>query len=234
MPPRVSALIALVLLGLLGGAGAFIRHRLEHPPQLALVTPTAVEPDPLLAAPLMTTVGQLTLGSINQFQDVVQRPLFASNRRPPPPPIPDEPEPLPQAPPEPVDERDYLLIGVMVTPDATTALLRDDQSSISRVQEGDRLDDWQVMQIYDDHVVLRQGSRVKEVPLLRNQAAATTMEQQTAPQKGQNMPVPTANQEDPRELRRRLLEQHRALRQRMQQQDRGQDGSVPGASPPKQ
>lgn len=217
MPPRVSGLIMFVLLALLGGAVAFIMHRLENPPQLALMAPAPGEPDPLLEAPLVGAAGQLTLGPIEQFQDVVQRPLFASTRRPPPPPSPVEPEPIVVAEPEPVEEREYTLVGVMVTPDATTALLRNDLGSISRVRVGEKVDDWQLEEVNDDNVVLRQGNRVKDIPLLRNQSTPATSPRQAAEAGSGNLPTPTANQEDPRELRRRLLEQHRSLRLKMEQ-----------------
>lgn len=230
MPRRVSVLITLFLLILLGAAGAFIAYRLENPPRLALLAPEPAPPDPLLEAPLGNATEQFTVGPLEQYQETIERPLFASTRRPPPPPQPDAPAPVEITEPEPEDERDFFLLGVMLTPDATMALLKDDRGNISRLRIGEKIGDWQLEQVNPENVVLRHGARVKELPLLRNQQPQQLAAPSQAPAPTQPQSQPTNGQEDPRELRRRLLQQHRALRQKMEQDVRNQSQAVPRAS----
>jgi general secretion pathway protein N len=181
----------------------------------------------LLEAPVNNDTEQFTIGPIGQYQETVQRPLFSSTRRPPPPPEPEAPELDVPVPPEPKDERDYILLGVMLTPEATMALLKDDHGNISRLRLGDKIDDWRLEQVNPENVVLRQGGRVKDLPLLRNQQPQLAAPQQQAPARMAPQP---SGQEDPRELRRRLLQQHRALRQQMERDARNQNQAVPQAS----
>jgi len=229
MPPRVSALVTVILLAILGAAGSFIFHRLENPPQLALLAPSEPPLDPLLdAARVGGAAEQFIVGPITQYQETVQRPLFSNTRRPPPPPRvkPEEPEEMPE--PELEDEREHILIGVMLTSDATTALIKDDRNKVSRVRLGDKIDGWELAQVNPESVVLNKGSRTKELLLLRNQQPQIAgSRQQQAPI---TVPPQPSGQEDPRELRRRLLQQHRALRQKMEREARNQPQAVPRAS----
>jgi len=224
MPPRVSVLVTLILLALLGAAGSFIVHRLENPPRLALLAPEPAPPDPLLAAPVGGGAEQFTIGGIEQYRETVERPLFSSTRRPPPPPKPAPPAPVVVEEPEPEDERNYTLMGVMLTPEATMALLKDDMGNISRLRIGEKIDDWKLEQVNPDNVVLRQGARVRDLPLLRNQQPQLAVPRQ--PQAPSRRVQQSNGQQDPRELRRRLLQQHRALRQKMEKDVRNQQPRV--------
>ncbi|MCB1810952.1 MAG: hypothetical protein KDK04_04405 [Candidatus Competibacteraceae bacterium] len=108
------------------------------------------------------------LPSLAQYAETVERPLFYPERRPPKP----EPEPvaLPEPPAPPPEESEITLIGVLITPQSTTAMVRvENAEKTDLLKIGDKVETWQLAEIKTESVVLRKGGETKELTLERNQ-----------------------------------------------------------------
>ena len=107
----------------------------------------------------------LTLPSVATFEQLVERPLFMSSRRPPEPddePEP-EPEPLPDKPPQSLKAS---LSSIMITEDRRMALVRDLSSNKTvRLQVGSTLSGWKVRAIDNDQVIFSQNNKTQILPL---------------------------------------------------------------------
>jgi general secretion pathway protein N len=128
----------------------------------AAVTGPAVRP---VAAPtadadatLPGAVPVAPLPPVEQFNAMVERPLFSPSRRPAlveAAPVPDAPEP--DEPPPPPGTPDFRLVGTVIRGGEMTALILDpDQPDLVPVTEGDSVGEWQVLQIEKNRVVLQR------------------------------------------------------------------------------
>ncbi|HXH03626.1 MAG TPA: hypothetical protein VNN09_09930, partial [Candidatus Competibacteraceae bacterium] len=152
---RVQLVAALALGGLLA-------YELSHPPTLPPLP--AGNPAPVAGGGALALPPLKELPPLSAYQEIVERPLFLPDRRPPA----EEPPP-----PEPVaEEGEWLLQGVMITEDVTVALIQPQggEGKTLLLRVGDNLDSWSVESIAADQVVLsREDGESRTLPLLRNQ-----------------------------------------------------------------
>ncbi|MFO7642538.1 MAG: hypothetical protein R6X17_15110 [Candidatus Competibacteraceae bacterium] len=130
-----------------------------HPP--AAVTDGGSRlPELPAAAPLEP----FQLSPLEQYGEVMARPLFIAARRPESPPEETAPEPPPAGP-----ERTFVLLGVMMTREATTVLLRPEEpnAKTARIKPGETIGEWRLETVSADRVVLRKGEATQELPLVR-------------------------------------------------------------------
>ncbi len=104
------------------------------------------------------------LAPLEQYSEVMARPLFIAARRPEPPPEETAPEPPPADP-----ERTFVLLGVMMTPEVTTALLRSEEPNAKpeRIRPGGIVGGWRLETVFPDRVVLRKDQATQELKLVR-------------------------------------------------------------------
>lgn len=110
---------------------------------------------------------------MDSYSEITERPLFLAERRPP--------EEQPQdtlASDTPAETDDLLLLGVVLTPETTMALVQVDKAGkIERLKVGAEVNGWQLQSVQADRVVLQSGERKLDLPLLRNRKkAASTSE----------------------------------------------------------
>ncbi|GJL80535.1 MAG: hypothetical protein DHS20C01_01690 [marine bacterium B5-7] len=97
---------------------------------------------------------------------VIDRPLFHASRRPllyqpppkpkSPPPPPPKPKPLPKPP-------SLDLVGIMIIDGRSIALAHDNNSDVSlRLESGDSVADWEVTEITDRTIKMKNGDTVYE------------------------------------------------------------------------
>lgn len=160
-----------VLMGLLGlgcvVAASMLLIRWLNPPSLESSIPTVkqaslrefdVSPErPFQAPPL------------EDYSEIVERPLFLAERRPP-----EEQQPDILASEAPAESEDLLLLGVVLTPEATMALVQIDEGrQVERVRVGGKINGWQLQSVQPDRVILQSGGRKLDLPLLRNRDNAS-------------------------------------------------------------
>ncbi|KXX64953.1 type II secretion system protein N [Marichromatium gracile] len=153
---RAPALIASLLLG-----GVLVwqwhdwRTPLPAPSPRATVTERADEPLAARLAPPPRT----------HYAEVLERPLFRPDRRPPPPPAPVQAS-AEQRQAAIALER-LTLTTVLITPRQRAAWVRiaDDGGDSQRVEVGDRLGDWTVSAIHPEHLLLERQGRADRLPL---------------------------------------------------------------------
>lgn len=110
-----------------------------------------------------TEVSLLTGNPLASFdkaslENWVKRPLFAPSRRRPPPQEAKSKIAPPQPPP------DYQLLGVLLNPERTIALLRsEDTGTDFHVQVGDMLKGWLVASVERDAVTLKRDDETSQV-----------------------------------------------------------------------
>ena len=105
---------------------------------------------------------RIPLSALNATRD---RPLFSVSRRPPALPVeaaappPRAPDPVPSAPPPP--ERPALkLIGTIVSPTASVAMLRDIATqAVTRLREGEATSGWQLKTVKLRSVIVEKGEQ---------------------------------------------------------------------------
>lgn len=155
-------LLLLCWLGLLGLAAVLWLN----PPR-----PAAVNATPPPAGDLDTAVSSdsvvVALPPLEEYSEIVDRPLFYQARRPPPP-ADEQPVAAPVAPTE---EDELTLIGVMLIGTQKTALIQNQATGkVARLKVGDTLDNWQVVEVEPQRVtLLRRDGESKQLSLLRNQ-----------------------------------------------------------------
>ncbi|MFO1353060.1 MAG: type II secretion system protein N [Gammaproteobacteria bacterium] len=210
---RANVLLALFCLGMAGVIGV----EWLHPPPL--VQPLTVKPTKPPPVSSEQPVASFKIAPLSEYAEIIERPLFYTSRRPEEPEVAEAPAPAP--PPE---EVALTLIGVLVTPQSTTALVQNDETGkVSMLKAGDAVENWQLETIKADSVVLRQGETAKDLPLVRNKRKPT------ATPKGQE-------QQLARQLRRaqrlqQLQQQGAPLPQGAQQ---GMPGQIEGQDIPNQ
>lgn len=106
-------------------------------------------------------VGPFEFPDINEFEDLVERPLFVEGRKPPPE-VVEEPPPVVSRTP-----LDLKLMGLIFSPSGKTALLVDPKGKYKRVKQGAVVGGWTLKELKKDSVVMQQDSESKELPLLK-------------------------------------------------------------------
>lgn len=152
---RPSTLLILVCLIL----GAVISLELSFGPLHPAASPVA--PGPPKPAVLPAADPDFTLPPLDDFSEIVERPLFIPSRRP------LSPESgSPGSGPGEAERRLFTLKGVVISADERMAVLqRRRNREVLRVVEGQRIDGWLVETIMPEGVVLRQGEVREEVEL---------------------------------------------------------------------
>jgi general secretion pathway protein N len=125
----------------------------------ALAQQPAAEPAkkaPAQAAPSPVEVP--TLPPLDELEATRERPLFARTRRPPAAvPKPVEQEPVVETVSS--EEAPAELIGIVIGPERTFAILRDNSTKeVQHLQKGEKIDDWRLDEIASRRIVLRRGA----------------------------------------------------------------------------
>ncbi len=111
------------------------------------------------------------LPPLEDYAEIVERPLFIQERRPPPA---QEAQVAPEtaietgagAPPP------FVLVGIVITPETKEALLlKPGQKDLIRGLIGQRFDGWKVDSIEPDRVVVSRGTGTTEIELERKSSA---------------------------------------------------------------
>src|SRR5215470_6294154 len=130
-----------------------IPHALGQPPE----QPTATIANPLEAQPL------------DRLSATRDRPLFSPTRRPTPPPPPPPPEQPPVAVvPQPPN---LTLSGIVMDDEGARAIIRSSATKADRVQIGDDIGGWKVVQIEGRRLVLSLDGRFATFTLFSNENA---------------------------------------------------------------
>jgi type II secretory pathway component PulC len=132
-------------------------------------------------------VSSFSIAPLDEYQEIVERPLFYETRRPP---SPEVPEVAVQEEPQEEQPLALTLIGVMVTSDAKVALVQnDDTNKVERLKLGDEIGGWEVQFIDSDNVVINKSDETKELALLRNKrkpSLKTTLRQELRQKRNQD------------------------------------------------
>lgn len=105
---------------------------------------------------------------LQQFAEIIERPLFDASRRPPAKPAPKDPGP-------PVELTQLQLKGVVMAPDMNLAVFFDKRRRETiRVALGAALGEWALDDIRSDGVTFRKGGATYEMLLREEKAQATT------------------------------------------------------------
>ena len=128
---------------------------LKHPAAQENTLDLAVEP-----------IQNLGLASLDEFQEIVERPLFYATRRPP---APEVPEIAVQEEPQEEQEVALTLIGILAISGTQRVLIQnDDTRKVISLKPGDKIGGWLLQAIQSDKVTLRKGDDTKILPLIRN------------------------------------------------------------------
>ncbi len=143
--------VAIILLS------ALLWLRTTHITLPAAVTPTKQTGTPV---PGRKTAPAARLGPRNAYNAIAERPLFARTRRP------AEEEPTTSAPSARTNLPNFILKGIVISPDEKyILLLKSSSSETVRLTEGQGIDGWRVEKILSDRVILKSGDRTVEFKL---------------------------------------------------------------------
>jgi hypothetical protein len=108
-----------------------------------------------------------TDGSIDSFRAITERPLFAASRRAPSvaPVAMAAPIQAAAAPPS------FQLVGIVGAGDVRLVLVRKPNAPIQRLQPGQSLDGWQLVEVGADRAIFANGGSRTEIKLARRGAA---------------------------------------------------------------
>lgn len=138
---------AAVLAAITFGLGAVVAMEVLAPSLVAeFPDPPAAHAAPAAAPP----ADEAAPPSLSAYRAVIERPLFALNRRPFAPPA---------AAVAVGDVQSFVLAGITLSGAERTALVRHGAPpTIARLAEGEEIDGWIVREIADDRVVLRNAA----------------------------------------------------------------------------
>jgi type II secretory pathway component PulC len=127
-----------------------------------------------------------SLKALDEYAEIVERPLFQEGRRPGKASTEDSSAPA-------HTPFNFKLMGVIVTPRDRTALLLDAKNKYKRVRPNALVGGWRVVEIGTDRVILQQGEEVRELPLLKPKPklAASPSQPGKVDAKGQDTPEPS-------------------------------------------
>jgi hypothetical protein len=121
-----------------------------------------------------------------QFSEVVERPLFVKERRPPKPGENQDPQKKEKQ----VQLGQYKLTGVILGPDQRFALLLDAaKKKTERVDEGKDKGGWTLKEVHTDSVLLTRDGNDEALPLVRKTPDNVKLLQQHATAKKRNTPA---------------------------------------------
>ncbi len=107
-------------------------------------------------------VGKFSLDPQETFIEIVERPLFFTDRKP----KEDEPEGVISPNVAVVSKKlNAKLMGVYTTAEGMTALLLDSKGKYDRVREGDFVEGWEVRELFEDRVTFVAGNSNEELKL---------------------------------------------------------------------
>ena len=160
MKTSTAGLALWLLIGGLAAGAVFWQWR--YPPRLqtlAQATPGAIPPLALPATPPL-----LPLPPLEHYSDIITHPLFIASRQPEPPPE-NAPAEKPPVGPEPMPT----LLGILIMPQATVALLRPEQPGAKtvRLRVGEMVGEWRLDAVFPHRVVLSKGGTSQELALVR-------------------------------------------------------------------
>jgi hypothetical protein len=179
MTPRRARLTwPLLLLAACGAVGARLYDDWRQAPSGSESAPVTATADGA-AAPASPLEAALALPPPEQFAVIVDRPLFAQTRRPPPPAAaepapPAEPEPAPEPdlaetpPPEPAPPPavDFTLVGIVTDGSERRALVqRQSDGTVVEVPEGGDIAGWFAVLIDPERAIFRQAGTEQELVL---------------------------------------------------------------------
>jgi len=158
-----TSLVGLALWLLIGGlaaGAAFWQWR--HPPRLQTLAQAAPGATPPLSLPAAPPLFQLP--PLEHYRDIIAHPVFIAARQPEPPPDNTAAE-KPPVGPEPAPT----LLGVIIMPQATVALLRPEQPGAKtvRLRVGETVGEWRLDAVFPNRVVLSKGATQQELALVR-------------------------------------------------------------------
>ena len=156
---------AFFLLVLCIGLGSLVYWQLEYPPAYPSAVVAIVSTDqPAEPGSTDARQAEFTLPPLEQFSEIVARPLFSQTRLPPSETedtVADDAQPLPIRP-----DFNLILAGVVISAEGRMALLqRPTSTDLIRALLGQEIDGWQVELIEADRVTLRHGETVEVVTL---------------------------------------------------------------------
>lgn len=155
---RTSAVLGLglwILLLSLGTEWIFLKWLNPYRPEAASVSLTPLETDKSDVPPFL-------LQPDTSFQQITERPLFMESRKPGA--IEADTAPIEQKPPTPLTLK---LKGIVSTQGKKVALLQDAKGKYAKLKIRDKFENWQLMEISEDRVVLRQYERVETLILVK-------------------------------------------------------------------
>jgi hypothetical protein len=158
---------------------AVIWFELQHPPEPEIESHEASPPS-IDGAGSSNPENTIFFPPLSQYGEIVERPLFLAERRPP---EEEEPEIEEEEP-----ENEYILLGVILLSERKAALIRvqepapvgnqnrsrgrgvarSGESKVVRLQIGEDINGWRLETVADDKVILRKGEQTKDVLLVRN------------------------------------------------------------------
>ena len=163
MSTRAGGLLTLLWAVLCIGAGGVVVFEWLHPPRLK--QPIAPPGQVASGIPEVTPSKGFAIPPVSQYSEIIERPLFLTDRRPV-----HEEAPPPEAPlPEPPKDEKLTLLGVVLAPDITMALVQDDKTGkVARLRIGEQVNGWQLQSVQINRISLSSGGAVLELPLERN------------------------------------------------------------------
>lgn len=183
----------LALSLLIGGlAAGTVFWRLAHPPQAPAPVAAGQTPDlpPVPALPVFQ------LPPLEDYSDIVAHPVFIATRLPEPPPEDAPPVENPPGNPEPAPA----LLGVIIMPQVTVALLRPEQPGAKavRIKVGEMVGEWRLEAVFPNRVVLSKGLTKQELALARSKPPAVKRIGAKPPNPATPPKTPRAQRPDPR------------------------------------
>ncbi len=184
MSAKAVGLLFWLLLG--GLATAAIYWQSTHPPQ-PLVANKAAKPAPNL--PTVVPTRPFQLPPLEQFSEIATRPAFIATRRPEPPLPPEEVPPQPVAT---VPDQKFMLLGVIMTPKVSTALIRseDANAKTARIKIGEMIGEWRLEAVFPNRVVIRKDQATQELALVRPKKAAGPRAKRNGAKSASDVPPP--------------------------------------------
>ena len=148
-------ILGLINLGLAGGLASYWVDQHGQPLQeLIWVAPKPVVPE--IAEPVIS-LGDPNAGNLGFYGNVVARPVFAPDRRPPPPPKPPPPPP----PPDPFASVEIL--GVFTGPNS--GVLAKVEGRMRRVKIKDAIGAWTLEAVGGREATFKQGEQERKMRL---------------------------------------------------------------------
>ncbi|AGA88930.1 hypothetical protein Thimo_0053 [Thioflavicoccus mobilis 8321] len=165
--------------------------------QLPPTAPPATEPGEDVFAELEPLVGQDVHQDRSAYAEVIERPLFLPDRRPP------EPEASEELAPEAAEAtslEELDLVAVIMTPDTTTAWVKNgSEPKLIKVQLGEDVAGWMVRDIRPDRLDLESDGVTNTLLLRTFQAEAAAPERQRrVPQRRPRARQPTRSTQSDR------------------------------------